>query len=191
MNKPERILYCYSQEDFDGLMKELGWKEPNEKSSTVSICSPWNEHFEHYFKSGTPNNYNIDRDDIVRPFWWNKDYYDIAEKMYLDGQVKESNELFNFYKEDGNGKHLDLRLFNYEQAFLLAAWINVQMLNGHDNFYVHCAAGLSRSQAVVRFILDTYSADIHWKTRKSNPCTYYNNHILLMLKRAARHLNIL
>lgn len=189
MEKKERILYCYSQEKFDELMESFGWKEPAKGFSTVSICSPWNEHFAHYFKSGTPNNYNIDCDDIVHPFWWDKDYYDIAEKMYLDGQVKESNELFDFYKEDENGKHLDLRLFNYEQAFLLASWINVQILNGHDNFYVHCAAGLSRSQAIIRYILDTY-IDIHWKTRKNNPCTYYNNHMLLMMKRAARNLNI-
>ena len=110
--------------------------------------------------------------------------------MYLNGKVKESNELFNFYKEDENGKHLDLRLFNYEQAYLLAAWINVQILNGHDNFYVHCAAGMSRSQAIVRYIIDTY-VDYDWKTRKENPCDYYNNHMLLMLKRATRNLNIL
>ncbi len=190
MEKKERLLYCYSQEMFDGLMKEFGWKEPNEKSSTVSICSPWNEHFEHYFKPGTPNNINIDCDDIIHPFWWKKDNYDEALKLYLDGEVEKSNKFFNYYEEDDNGKSIDLRLLNYEQAFLLASWINVQILNGHDNFYVHCAAGISRSQAIVRYILDTY-IDIHWKTRKNNPCTYYNNHMLLMLKRAARKLEIL
>lgn len=190
MKKPERILYCYSQEEFDALMENLGWKEPIEKFSTVSICSPWNEGFEHWFKSPTPNNYNIDCDDIVRPFWWTKDFYDHALELYLDGKVKESNSFFNYYETDNAGKSVDLRLLNYEQAFLLASWINVQILNGHDNFYVHCAAGMSRSQAIVRYILDTY-IDIHWKTRKSNPCLYYNNHMLLMMKRAARQLNIL
>ena len=190
MEKKERILYCYSQEKFDELMESLGWKEPPEGFSTVSICSPWNEGFGHWFKPGTPNNYNIDCDDVVHPFWWDKDYYDIAEKMYLNGQVKESNEYFNYYRKDENGRHLDLRMFNYEQAFLLASWIDVQMVNGHDNFYVHCAAGMSRSQAIVRYIIDTY-VDYDWKTRKENPCDYYNNHMLLMLKRATRNLNIL
>ena len=185
MTKKENILYCYSQEKFDELMKSLGWKEPAKGFSTVSICSPWNEGFEHWFKPGTPNNYNIDCDDIIRPFWWDKDYYDIAEKMYLDGQVKESNKFF-FY----NDTNCDLRLFNYEQAYLLAAWINTQMLNGRDNFYVHCAAGLSRSQAVVRYILDIYPK-YNWKIREVNPPRYYNNHMLLMLKRAARNLGIL
>lgn len=198
MEKKERILYCYSQEKFDELMENLGWKEPPEGFSTVSICSPWNEHFEHWFKPGTPNNYNIDCDDVVRPFWWDKDliptygkdYYDIAEEMYLNGKVKESNDYFNYYREDKNGRHIDLKMFNYEQAFLLASWIDVQIVNGHDNFYVHCAAGMSRSQAIVRYIIDVYT-DYDWKTRKENPCDYYNNHMLLMLKRAARNLNIL
>lgn len=191
MEKKERLLYCYSQEMFDDLMKEFGWKEPNEKSSTVSICSPWNEHFEHYFKSGTPNNYNIDCDDVVRPFWWKNDNYDEALQLYLDGEVEKSNALFNYYEEDDKGRSIDLRLFNYEQAFLLASWIDVQIKRGHDNFYVHCAAGLSRSQAIVRYILDIYNVEYHWKTRKTNPCTYYNNHILLMMKRAARSLEII
>ena len=189
MEKPERILYCYSQEDFDALMKNLCWTEPIDKFSTVSICSPWNEGFDHWFKSGTPNNYNIDCDDVVKPFWWNKDYYDEALELYINGHVKESNEMFDYYNAKGLGG-TELHLFNYEQAFLLASWINVQILNGHDNFYVHCAAGLSRSQAVVRYILDVYK-EYHWKTRKANPCLYYNNHILLMLKRAARKLEIL
>lgn len=190
MEKPERILYCYSQEEFDNLMKNLGWKEPIEKFSTVSICSPWNEGFEHWFKTGTPNNYNIDCDDVVRPFWWDKDYYDEALELYLNGQTKKSNEMFDYYNANGLGT-TELHLFTYEQAFLLASWINVQILNGHDNFYVHCAAGMSRSQSIVRYILDVYSENIQWKTRKSNPCLYYNNHILLMMKRAARQLNIL
>lgn len=186
MEKEERILYCYSQEMFDELMKNLGWSQPIDKFSTISICSPWNEHFEHFFKPGTPNNYNIDCDDIVKPFWWDKDYYDQALKLYLEGRVRESNELF-LYQKDGH----DLRLFNYEQAFLLAAWINVQILNGSGNFYVHCAAGLSRSQAVVRYIIDVYGHEFHWKTRQANPCLYPNNHMVMMLKRAARNLDIL
>ena len=187
--KKLRALYCYSQERFDDLMKSLGWAQPPVGYSTVSICSPWNEHFEHWFKPGTPNNINIDCDDIVEPFWWDKDYYDEALEMYLDGKIHESNEMFNYYKEDKNGRHLDVRMLNYEQAFLLASWINVQILEGNDNFYVHCAAGLSRSQAVVRYILDTYT-DCLWKTRAYNPCNYYNNHMLIMLKRAARSLGI-
>lgn len=184
--KPERILYCYSQQEFDTLMENLGWIEhPIDKFSTISICSLWNEGFEHWFKSPTQNNYNIDCDDVVKPFWWDKDYYDEALKLYLSGQVKESNKFF-LYEDDIH----ELRLFNYEQAFLLAAWINTQILNGSGNFYVHCAAGMSRSQAVVRYILDTYN-EFSWKTRHSNPCLHPNNHMLLMLKRAARNLDIL
>ena len=189
--KEERILYCYSQEKFDELMQSLGWNQPIDKFSTISICSPWNEGFDHFFKPGTPNNINIDCDDIVKPFWWKKDYYDKALELYLDGKVKESNDYFVFNEKDYSGHQLDLRLFNYEQAFLLAAWINSQILKGSGNFYVHCAAGLSRSQAVVRYIIDAYGHEFRWKTRQANPCLYPNNHMVMMLKRAARKLEIL
>ena len=37
------------------------------------------------------------------------------------------------------------------------------------DFWIHCRAGQSRSQGIVRYILDCYP-DIVWKTRLDNPC---------------------
>ena len=87
MNNKPNILYCYSQQEFDELIKNLGWSQPSDNFSTVSICSPWNEGFEHWFNSDTPNNCNINCDDVVRPFWWDKDYYDEALELYLNGKI--------------------------------------------------------------------------------------------------------
>lgn len=190
MEKEERILYCYSQEMFDDLMASLGWKEkPIDKFSTISICSKWNEDFDHWFKDGTEGNFNLDCDDVVKPFWWDKDYYDEALDLYLHNRFIEADSFFNYKGKDYSGHDYDLRLLNYSQAFKLVKWID-ERIKEHGNFYVHCAAGLSRSQAVVRYILDTYN-EYHWKIRQANPPLYPNNHMLLMLKRAARNLEIL
>lgn len=55
--------------------------------------------------------------------------------------------------------------------------------NNIDNdFYIHCSAGKSRSQAVVRYILDIYQFN-NWTIRYSNPCITPNIDILCKLKR--------
>ena len=51
------------------------------------------------------------------------------------------------------------------------------------HFLIHCGAGKSRSQAVVRFILDTYT-DINWMTNPDNPCVTPNIDVLIKLKKA-------
>ena len=48
--------------------------------------------------------------------------------------------------------------------------------------------GVSRSQGVVRYILDTYGDEYDIKTNPNNPCLTPNIHVVLMLKRAFRHI---
>ena len=48
------------------------------------------------------------------------------------------------------------------------------------NFYIHCSAGVSRSQGVVRYALDTYG---DYETNPDNPCVCPNVHVTRMLKR--------
>lgn len=67
-----------------------------------------------------------------------------------------------------------------EQAEQIVDFINK---NIGKNFYVHCSAGKSRSQGVVRFMTDVYP-DIEWETRQDNPCITQNYHVVCMLKRA-------
>ena len=57
-------------------------------------------------------------------------------------------------------------------------------INRGNNFYIHCNAGLSRSQAFVRFIQKNWNID--WETRKENPCIYYNIDVLNKLDNAMR-----
>ena len=51
------------------------------------------------------------------------------------------------------------------------------------NFYIHCSAGKSRSQGVVRYMLDVYP-EVKWETRTDNPCITPNYHVVGQLKRS-------
>ena len=54
--------------------------------------------------------------------------------------------------------------------------------------YIHCAVGASRSQGVVRYIVDTYGDEFDIKLNPNNPNNTYNPHVVMMLKRAYRKL---
>ena len=56
------------------------------------------------------------------------------------------------------------------------------------NFMIHCSAGQSRSQAVVRYILDTYGGEDRWEINKDNPPTTPNYFVLGKLKQARERL---
>lgn len=58
---------------------------------------------------------------------------------------------------------------------------------GRD-FYVHCVAGKSRSQAVCRFIIDTFPVDYIYGREQENPLKTPNYHILSTLKRVWRFM---
>lgn len=51
------------------------------------------------------------------------------------------------------------------------------------NFYIHCDAGQSRSQAVVRFILECYGEGRKWQLNPTNPPDTPNIYVLSTLKR--------
>ena len=72
--------------------------------------------------------------------------------------------------------------FSTEQAQKTYKFIKSNL--GKD-FWIHCRAGASRSQGVVRFILDTYGDLYDWQTLKSNPCVTPNYFVTGKLKRLA------
>lgn len=190
-----RKLYCYSHDEFDNLMEEMGWTDhPGIGVSTISICSKNEDDPYHWFENDVNEgclltNFNTDFDDVA-PFWFGNcesKIYDDTLKTFLrtDG-ASESNKFFN-YLQTYDDSYVMLHAMDYEQAFELAIWIEKQVHNKQD-IYVHCSAGMSRSQGVVRYILDTYY-DIDWKTRNDNPCLTPNMHVVMMLKRAKRWLD--
>ena len=198
MNKPIKNILCYSHYDFDNIMKNNNWIDTLPKGvSAISICSP-NEGdlTEHWFKNDWNINtgnlqdyriFNLDIDD-ASPFWFDNhesECYDKALELYLDNKIKQSNAYFNhLYISGENKQYVDLlHVLDYEEAFKLADWINWR-LKHDDTIYIHCAVGASRSQGVVRYIVDTYLFDYDIRLNPNNPNNTYNPHVLMMLKRA-------
>jgi hypothetical protein len=195
MNKPIRNILCYSHYDFDKIMENNKWiDQPPRGVSAISICSPNEDDLaEHWFKKDHKNGltgarvFNLDIDDIS-PFWFkNKESYcyDNALELYLDNKVKWSNMYFSHIYITGlNNEYIDvLHALDYEEAFDLAKWIDFR-IKYDETIYIHCAVGASRSQGVVRYIVDTYKYDYDIRLNPNNPNNTYNPHVLMMLKRA-------
>jgi len=201
MNKPIKNILCFDHLSFDMIMEDNGWTDTlPEGVSAISICSP-NEGdlAEHWFKNDynvigeyhNPRVFNLDIDDIS-PFWFENHEskcYDDSLELYNEGKVKQSNIYFNHLYISGDDKqYVDiLHCLDYEESFKLVNWIDWR-LKYDDTIYVHCAVGASRSQGVVRYIIDTYGNDYDIKLNPYNPNNTYNPHVVMMLKRAYREL---
>ena len=198
MNKPVKNILCYSHYDFDNIMRNNGWiNEPPKGVSAISICSP-NEGdlAEHWFKHDyteakeNPNYnrvFNLDIDD-TSPFWFDNHEskcYDDALDLYNNGKTKQSNAYFNhLYISGPNREFVDVvHVLDYEEAYNLVDWIDWRIKHD-ETIYIHCAVGASRSQGVVRYIVDTYKYDYDIQLNPNNPNNTYNPHVLMMLKRA-------
>jgi len=199
MNKPIKNILCYSHYDFDRIMEKNGWiNEPPKGVSCISICSP-NEGdlAEHWFKydcsdiseKHTPRVFNLDIDD-VSPFWFENHEskcYDDALDLYNNGRVKQSNAYFSHLNISGtNREFVDIvHALDYEEAYNLVDWLDWR-IKRDETIYIHCAVGASRSQGVVRYIVDTYGEKYDIRLNPDNPNNTYNPHVVMMLKRAYR-----
>ena len=78
---------------------------------------------------------------------------------------------------------------NEEQAEQIVRFIEE---NRGKNFYIHCRAGKSRSQAICRYILDVYGEEYGYdeklSCRKENPCLTPNIHVHALLLRKYREI---
>ena len=190
--KATKNIFCYSQYEFDELMRNKNWYDhPGVNCSAISICTPNDPDFEHWFRDDCHDTlssvFNLDIND-VGPFWFNEyasENYDKSLEYFLKGDLKMSNAYFNYIDSYDTLIHV----MDYEEAFDLVKWIDKRIHDFDNTIYIHCGAGASRSQGVVRYILDTYGDEFDIKTRDSNPCLTPNVHVTMMLKRAYLHLH--
>lgn len=185
-------LFCYSHNDFDAVMSELGASReyPVHGISTISIVSEFDSDSSHFFSDTVNTNINLDFCDIDPQQWWKEhptDMYDMLLDEYIRTRKDDMNpdaNKFSHLSEDGNVYYA----MNYEQADKLVRFID-EAVKRQDHIYVHCSAGKSRSQGVVRFILDSYSyGNVKWKTRIDNPCITPNWHVVSMLSRVCYNM---
>ena len=156
-------LLCYSQYEFDEICKANRWDSdsiPNENAYISIIGSP--DCIKHYLREPQEHYFKENNARIC-----NLEFDDISEDYRI-------------------WKGLTFYGISMDQAEELVKFIEN---NKGKNFYIHCLAGQSRSQGVVRFILDTYP-DIYTEkdTRIDNPCETPNIDVVVKLKRAWRKL---
>ena len=182
---------CYDLLDFQARMKVLSdsISNPPEHSAVISICPKGYVFGEtHYFVDG-PYVLNMDFDDGGPTEYWKngEDHYDELFDYWMEfGEFSRHPEAFDFQSKE----KADVRLhfMDYNDAYRCVEFIDRVIADDNINIiYVHCTAGVSRSQGVVRYILDQYDRNGYKiLTRKENPCLTPNPHISMMLKRAAR-----
>ena len=161
MNK----LYCYNRWEFEKMCKENGWDDNNvpDDAAFISII-------------GT-------KDDQE---------YVVKEREYHYFQKKHSNvynaifdDISDFIVPISEEDNTCCVGINGQQALEIVRFIKENL--GKD-FYIHCRAGKSRSQAIVRYILDMYDGLYDFITRIENPPIYWNQFVLTELKGAAQFI---
>jgi len=183
MNKERLYVFCYSHEGFNDYMRMNEWyDEPGKDTATISICSPNDEDPIHWFPDEPMcGNINIDFDDIDPSMNWKDDAYDrlLDEYIKYDHDVDDSEYKF----KSPTAQTGYVTAMTYKDAQKIVFFIDMQIRSGIKYFIIHCSAGISRSQAIVKYIQDTYSDKYKIITRDNNPCLTPNYHVVRMLKR--------
>ena len=130
-------LYCYNRWAFEDMCKKNGWNDKNlpADAAFISICGTKDcqeyvikEREFHYFEEKHDNVFNAVFDDITEYRQPIPEEVGKYRKGYCYGlDTKQALDIVEFIRK-----------------------------NLGKDFYIHCRAGHSRSQAVVRYILDMY-----------------------------------
>jgi len=147
-------LFCFSAWTFKQIMDDNKWTNRTLPSNVACIeicCTP--DVCEYYGSVFTLED---------KPWFLNRKSFGPVPENVLVMHFDDITVPVKVIGEDGKftwGMKLD-------QAKQMVEFIEK---NIDKDFYIHCHAGKSRSQAVVKFILDFYT-DHDWETRKENPC---------------------
>ena len=155
-------LWCNSFQGFKKILETNNWNDSNlpDNAAFISICCTEtdNSSYEtHLLSDNHDNVINLDFDDI--------NGYTLKDQFPDDDYVKDN----------------PARGLNDEQGLQLVKFIENNI--GKD-IYVHCSAGVSRSQGVVKFILEYYN-DYYKEsdTNPDNPCKMHNQHVFDVLRK--------
>lgn len=155
-------LWCTSFKDFQNLVNINDWsKKVPDTIAIISINSKVPTDNECHLCSGD-NVLNLDFDDI--------DPTSIG--------LPETTEEYSFT----NDGYLKVFFFTDSMAKKTIDFIEK---NKDKDFYIHCSAGLSRSQAFIKYIKNVYF-DNDWETNPGNPCLYANGFVYQKLMHAYR-----
>lgn len=85
--------------------------------------------------------------------------------------LSEDATEYTYHTKDG--RPITVEFFTREQA---EAAVNFIEKYKSRDFYIHCSAGVSRSQAFIRFIQTVYY-EVDWELNPDNPCNHPNGFV--------------
>ena len=152
-------LFCFSHAEFDEECEKCGYNDSNVPEDIAFISITGTQDCQKYYLEEEEHH------------WFKQSKENILNISFDDirnDQIKWKGHIFYGLSQ--------------EQAREIVDFVEK---NINKDFWIHCRAGLSRSQGVVRFILDCYP-EYQWKTRPDNPCLTPNYDVTIKLKHAWR-----
>ena len=163
-------LWCTNFLSFKRIALENEWNKnvPNDVA-IISINNSLENGFEdeYHVCNDAENVLNLNFDDV--------------DPTHLD--LDDDIETFTYKRN--NNTITSIHFFTKEMANKSVDFIEK---NKDKNFFIHCSAGISRSQAFVLFIQNTYF-DNKFELNPTNPCISPNGHVYSKLCEAHRIKN--
>lgn len=168
-------LWCVGFNEFEKLAKRNGWHL--EVPSNIAIISINNGK-----DAGTDTEYHICEDDVNV---LNLNFDDV-DPMALG--LSDDTETYTYENKYAPNTFTTIEFFTNDMAKRAVKFIEDVIennkLDGVD-FYIHCSAGISRSQAFVKYIKNVYDF-MDWETNPNNPCLHPNGFVFQKLMQAYR-----
>lgn len=168
-------LWCTSFLDFKRIAYKNEWDE--KVPDNVAIISINNGK-----DAGAVEEYHICRDakNVLNL------NFDDTDPMAL--QLDDDTETYTYENGHGSGTFTTIEFFTNDMAKRAVKFIEDVIENNKldgVNFYIHCSAGVSRSQAFVKYIKNIYDF-IDWESNPNNPCLHPNGFVFQKLMQAYR-----
>lgn len=168
-------LWCTSFLDFKRIAYKNEWDE--NVPDNIAIISINNGK-----DAGVVDEYHICRDaeNVLNL------NFDDTDPMALG--LHDDTETYTYENMYAPGTYTTIEFFTKDMANKAIKFIeNIMDKHRLDDvdFYIHCSAGVSRSQAFVKYIKNVYDA-ADWETNPNNPCLHPNGFVFQKLMQAYR-----
>jgi hypothetical protein len=163
----KRKLWCVGYNEFKRIAIENGWDK--EVPSDIAIISIIGSE-----QCRSSDDIHICNGDNVL----NLEFDDISPEVF-----NLSDNAIEHTYSDNSGRITTVKFITETQANKSVKFITKHI---YKDFYIHCSAGVSRSQAFVKFIQNNFF-EITWETNPNNPCVFPNGFVYSKLMEASRN----
>ena len=159
-------LWCVSFIEFEQIAKSNNWdKQVPDNIAIISINNGSD--------AGSDEEYHVCQGNNVLNL-----NFDDVDPIAIGCNENDESYVYKKY----NGEEIIIEFFTNDMAKKSVEFIET---NINKNFFIHCSAGISRSQAFVKYINNVYYND-EWETNPNNKCLHPNGFVYQKLMQAYR-----